>query len=163
MVRKPPCRPSLLSSNDYQVYFLTQLFFQRKSDYIYISLHPLPMVTCLSSWYIRCPVSLEQITSWEEKQEPPTFIKEPGQNTRKKTTDQTTQGYGCREAAPLPALLDRLQHQLRRPRQLLPHHPAHQEKPVHFLWHTSCPFPYWRCEYLGKNYFILSTRNTRLV
>ena len=117
----------------------------------------------LSLWYIRCPVSLEQITSWEEKQEPPTFIKEPGQNTRKKTTDQTTQGYGCREAAPLPALLDRLQHQLLRPSQLLPHHPAHQEKPVHFLWHTSCPFPYWRCEYLGKNYFILSTRNTRLV
>ena len=96
--RKPPCHPSLLSSNDYQVYFLTQLFFQRKSDYIYISLHPLPMVTChgrLCPWYIRCPVSLEQIIPWEEEQESPTFIKEPGQNTRKKTTDQTTQGMAA--------------------------------------------------------------------
>ena len=93
----------------------------------------------LSPWYTRCPVSLKQIISWEEEQECPTFTKKSRDKTKKKTRDQTTQGYGCREAGPLPALLDRLEHLLRRPRQLLPHHPAHQEKPLHFLWHTSCP------------------------
>ena len=72
-------------------------------------------------------------------------------------------GYGRREAAPLLVLLDRLQHLLRRPRQLLPHHPPHQKKPLHFLRHSSYTLPY-RCRgYLGKKYFILGcTKEMRL-
>ena len=53
----------------------------------------------------------------------------------------------------MPALLARLQHLLHRPGQLLHGHPPRQEKPLHFLWHSSCPCTYQHCEYLGKNYF----------
>ena len=44
-----------------------------------------------------------------------------------------TKEDGCSDDTSLPALLDLLQLLLRRPRQLLPHHPPHQEKPVYFL------------------------------
>ena len=69
----------------------------------------------------------------------------------------------CCEVPSLPVLLDRLQHLLHRPRQLLPHHPPHQKKPLHFLRHSSYTLPY-RCRgYLGKKYFILSgTKEMRL-
>ena len=64
----------------------------------------------------------------------------------------------CSEVASLSALLGRLQLLLRRPRQLLPHHPSLQEEPLHFLWHSSCPCSYQRCRYRGKSYIIILTR-----
>ena len=65
-------------------------------------------------------------------------------------------GHGSSEDTSLPALLDRLQLLLRRPCQLLPHHPPHREKPLHILWHRSCPCTYQRRGYHSKHYFVFS-------
>ena len=58
---------------------------------------------------------------------------------------------GYNSVASLPALLDRLQLRLHRTRQLLHDHPPHQEKPPHFLRHSSCPCPNQHCGHCGDN------------